>query len=64
MSVYTLLFTHNRVVIRGLQSLRYLEEPGPVLPSAGLEGILFYGAKSSHVNLGILCKTRHLRSAG
>ena len=54
----------NYVVIRGLQSLRYLEEPGPVLPSAGLEGILFYGAKSSHVNLGILCKTRHLRSAG
>ena len=35
-----------------------------IIRTAGLEGILFYGAKSSHMNLGILCKTRHLRSAG
>ena len=48
------------VVIRGLWSLRYLKEPGPVLPSAELEGISFYGAKSSHVNLGFLYVTYDL----
>ena len=44
------------VVIRGLW---YLEEPGPVLPSAGLDGILFFDAKSSHVKFWFLCKTCH-----
>ena len=48
------------VVIRGLQSLRYLKELWPVLPSAELEGISFYGAKSSHVNLGFLYVTYDL----
>ena len=44
------------VVIEGLRSLRYLEEPGPVLSSIGLEGIFFYGAKSSHANLGFYAR--------
>ena len=56
------------VFFRGLWSFWSLDEPGPLLPSAILEGRLgcefHLCAKSVHVNLGAFCKTRRLRYAG